>query len=122
VKIKHLLLVHLAGLLAIAASSVGEGATGGDATVCLVQAVTALAAAAVVGWRWRPTVGVVIAGWQSLGLFAMSFVGDNLRSGHPGLVASTIGYIAALAVAIISGALELVGRRRTARAGSAPRH
>jgi hypothetical protein len=120
-KTTYLLPVHLAGLLGVAAASVGEGATGGDATVCLVQALTILLAAAVVVWRRRPTVGLVVAAWQSLGLFAMSFVVDNLRSGHPGLVASTVGYVVALAVAIVSGALGLLSNRRIARAGSAPK-
>jgi hypothetical protein len=117
-KIKYLLPIHLTGLLAIAAASIGEGVTGGDALVCLVQAATAVAAAGVVAWRRRPTIGVIVAGWQSLGLFAMSFVADNLRSGHPGLVVSTIGYVAALAVSVGSGALELMVNRRTARTGS----
>jgi hypothetical protein len=117
-KIKYLLPLHLTGLLAIAAASIGEWVTGGDAMVCLIQAVTAVAAAGVVAWRRRPTVGVIIAGWQSLGLFAMSFVADNLRSGHPGLVVSTIGYVAALAVAVGSGALEFTVNRRAARTGS----
>jgi hypothetical protein len=115
-KHKYLLPVHLAGLLGVAAASVGEGTNGGDATVCLVQALTVLLAAGVVAWRRRTTVGLVITAWQSLGLFAMSFVADNLRSGDTALVASTIGYVAALAVAILSGALEVLGRRHSAPA------
>jgi hypothetical protein len=114
----NLLPVHLTGLLAIVAASIGEGMTGGDAMVCLVQAVTAVTAAGVVAWRRRPTVGVIIAGWQSLGLFAMPFITDNLRSGHPGLVVSTIGYVTALAVSVGTGALEFIANRRIARTGS----
>jgi hypothetical protein len=117
-KTRYLLPVHLAGLLGVAVASVGEAATGGDATVCLVQALTVVLAAAVVVWRRRSTVGLIVAAWQSLGLFAMSFVADNLRSGHAGLVISTVGYVAALAVAIVSGALELGGRRHAVRYGS----
>lgn len=118
-KTKLLTAVHVAALVAIAGSSLAEGLYGAELVASVFQVVVGLAAAAIVVWRRTPTVGVIVAGWLALGPFAMPYVSDNLNSGDPGLVASTVAYLVAIAVALASGALVLVGNRRSApgRAG-----
>jgi hypothetical protein len=112
--------VHVIALVAVAGSSLAEAVYGAEPVAILVQMVVALAAAATVIWRRRPTIGVIVAGWLALGTVAMSFVSDNLNSGRPGLVASTVAYLIAIAVALASGALALMENRRSARARALP--
>lgn len=109
---KLLMTTHVAGLLAIAGSSVAEGAYGADVMPIVVQTIVALAAAAIVIWRRRPTVGLVVAAWLALGPIAMPFVKDNLNSGKPGLVVSTVVCLVAIVSALAGGALALVAYRR----------
>ena len=117
-KTKKLTAVHVMALLAIAGSSLAEGVYGAEFVAIPVQMIVALAAAAIVLWRRRPIIGVIAAGWLALGTFIMPFVSDNLNSGKPGLVASTVAYLVAIAVAFASGALALVKDR----AAPAPIH
>jgi hypothetical protein len=114
-RIKFLTTTHAICLLAIAGSSLAEGIYGGELIAVPVQTIAALAAAAVVVWRRRPTFGVIVAGWLALGPIVMPFASDNLRSGDPGLVASTVAYLAAIATALASGALALAESRRGGR-------
>lgn len=113
-KTKMLTAVHVVALVVIAGSSLAEGVYGAEFVAIPFQMIVALAAAAIVLWRRTPTIGVIAAGWLALGPFAMPFVSDNLNSGNPGLVASTVVYLIAIAVALASGALALVGNRRSA--------
>ena len=113
-KTKPLTAVHVVALVAIAGSSLAEGLYGAELVPSLSQMIVGLAAAAIVLWRRTPTIGVIVAGWLALGPFAMPYVSDNLNSGNAGLVASTVAYLVAIAVALASGALVLVGNRRSA--------
>jgi hypothetical protein len=114
VKTTGLTAVHVVGLLTIAGASLAEGVYGAAFVAVPVQMIAALAAAVVVLWRRRPTIGMIVAGWLALGPLVMPFVPDNLNSGKPGLVASTVVYLVAIAVALASGALALVAHRRSA--------
>jgi hypothetical protein len=113
-KTKPLTAVHVVALVAIAGSSLAEGMYGAEFVPIVFQIIVGLAAAAIVLWRRTPTIGVIVAGWLALGPFAMPYVSDNLNSGNAGLVASTVAYLIAIAVALASGALVLVGNRRSA--------
>jgi hypothetical protein len=111
--------IHVVGLLAVATSSLAEGVYGAELVAIPVQIVAALAAVAVVMWRRNPTIGVIVAGWLALGPIAMPFVKDNLNSGKPGLIASTVVYLVAIVIALGSGVLAMVdNRRRGARTGA----
>jgi protein-S-isoprenylcysteine O-methyltransferase Ste14 len=115
VKSSVLTTVHVAALVAVAGASLAEGAYGAELVAIPVQVVAALAGAGAVLRRRKATIGVIVAGWLALGPFVMPFVSDNLSSARPGLVASTVAYLAALAVALASGALALMEDRRSAR-------
>jgi hypothetical protein len=113
VKTTWLTAVHVVSLLTIAGASLAEGVYGAAFVAIPVQMIAALAAVVLVLWRGRLTIGVIVAGWLALGPFVMPFVPDNLSSGKPGLVASTVVYLVAIAVALASGALALVVHRRS---------
>jgi hypothetical protein len=112
------MVIQVAGLAGIAASSLAEGVYGAEFVAIPVQMIAALVALVIVLWTRRPTVGVVVSGWLALGPIFMPFVRDNLSAGKPALVTSTVLYMVAIGIALASGGLALFESRRSTRTGA----
>jgi hypothetical protein len=107
----------VASLVAVAAASLAQGACGGELIAVPFTTVIPLAAAAAVIRTGKPLAGLLVAGWLALGPIFMPYVADDLSDpGNVGLFTSTVAYLVAIGLALLSGAAAQRDYRRGASA------
>jgi hypothetical protein len=107
--------ILLISLLGIGAASVVSALGGADFVVLPFNLTVTLAASAAVIWTRKPTIGLIVAAWLSLGwVFMPSYTIDHLRDpASTGIFIGALLQLVANAAALASGlAAEHEHRRR----------
>jgi hypothetical protein len=106
-------------LVAIAAAAAAQGAFGEEFIAVAFTTLVPLGAAVAVIQTGKPLPGLLAAGWLALGPVFMPYVADDLSDPNKvGLVTSTVVYLVAIGLAILSGAAAQREHARRAKAKS----
>jgi hypothetical protein len=108
--------VLVVSLGAVAATSVIQGASGGEAVAVPFTTLVPLVAAIAVVRTGKPLTGLIVAGWLALGPIFMPYAREHLSDpSNTGLFVGTIAQLAAIALAVLSGIGAQRAYGRTAR-------